>query len=198
MSPNKEISSSGASRHSWQKLELILFHRCLCGEDKTSSSVCVACTRGGCLHAASCNSPCLQTADTGLAIVLLPIKFAWGETGRQREGEKVQRLSGFLSVGGRDLVLDLTDLLFQAEAPLLCGILIPYYITFHLAIRQTTATPPPSDQVSCCGHVRQTAHMNIQTCNMSPLWVHIQKHTFCTLSLVLLLLLLLLLLCRGF
>lgn len=63
-----------------------------------------------------------------------------GETARG--GESSEAFRGFLSVGGRDLVLDLTDLLFQAEAPLLCGILIPDYITFHLAIRQTTATPP--------------------------------------------------------
>lgn len=117
--------------------------------------------------------------------------------GRRRDserGRKFRGFQGFLSVGGRDLVLDLTDLLFQAEAPLLCGILIPDYITFHLAIRQTTATPP-SVQVSCCGHVRQTVHMNTQT------WKHVSvmgsySETFCTLSLVLLLLVLLL--CSGF
>lgn len=79
-------------------------------------------------------------------------------------------------MGGRDLVLDLTDLLFQAEAPLLCGILIPYYITFHLAIRQTTATPSPSDQVSCCGHVRQTVHMNTNMQHVSVMGSYSETH----------------------
>lgn len=45
-----------------------------------------------------------------LAIMLLPIKFAKGKR------EKVQRRQGFLSVGGRDLVLDLADLLLLVVA----------------------------------------------------------------------------------
>lgn len=40
-----------------------------------------------------------------LTITLLPIKLATGST------EEVQRQQGFLSVGGRDLVCDLADLL---------------------------------------------------------------------------------------
>lgn len=45
-----------------------------------------------------------------LTIMLLPIKLARGRT------EEVRRRQGFLSVGGRDLVLDLADLLLLVVA----------------------------------------------------------------------------------
>ena len=45
-----------------------------------------------------------------LTIMLLPIKFA---RGKNRESSEA---AGFLSVGGRDLVLDLTDLLLLVVA----------------------------------------------------------------------------------
>lgn len=52
----------------------------------------------------------MENADIKLAIMLLPIKFARGENRESSEA------AGFLSVGGRDLVLDLADLLLLVVA----------------------------------------------------------------------------------
>ena len=52
----------------------------------------------------------MENADIELTITLPPIKVARGRT------EEVQRRQGFLSVGGRDLVLDLADLLLVVVA----------------------------------------------------------------------------------
>lgn len=52
----------------------------------------------------------MENADIELTIMLLPIKVARGRT------EEVQRRQVFLSVGGRDLVLDLADLLLLVVA----------------------------------------------------------------------------------
>lgn len=64
------------------------------------SSVCV----GVSLHAASC----LENGEMKLAVILLPIKLTMGNQSTEAEG--------ILSVGGRDLALDLTDLLTPVVA----------------------------------------------------------------------------------
>lgn len=100
-----------------------------------SSDVCVCVCMGG---LSLCEAPCLENADTGLPSCCQQLNL---RRGRQRDGEReeVQRLSGFLRVGGRDLRPDLTDLLFPSDVPLLCGILILYYITVH-----------PPEGLRCC------------------------------------------------
>jgi len=62
------------------------------------------------VYAAAMEAGQYENADMELTIMLLPIKLA-----RERE-EEVQRRQGFLSVGGRDLVLDLADLLILVVA----------------------------------------------------------------------------------
>lgn len=83
--------------------------------------------------------------------MLLPIRLARGRT------EEVQRQQGFMFVGGRDLVLDLADLLSPVGRSLLGGMLIRHYITFCFYI-------PPYDSL---------APLLPRWNNVSvPLWMH--------------------------
>lgn len=132
-----------------------------------------------------CEIPCRYT------VMLTPIKSArgWGH----RETEKGRKFRGFqdfcLWAEEFSVLISLISSSRQ-RLPLLCGILIPYYTTPPSSHPVGMAVLHTSDQVSCCVYATHThthqMRWNLQTCNMSHLWIHIQKHTFYTLLLLLL------------